>query len=41
MDLIAGCIDPELDNPDSTNQYIEELERINPFNNAAAILCRA
>ena len=31
MDLIAQCIDPELDNPTSVNQYIEELESINPF----------
>jgi len=31
MDLIASCIDPELDNPTSTNNYIEELEQINPF----------
>ena len=31
MDLIATCIDPELDNPASTNQYIEELERIKPM----------
>jgi hypothetical protein len=31
MDLIASCIDPELDNPASTNKYIEELESINPF----------
>jgi hypothetical protein len=31
MDLIATCLDPELDNPASTNQYIEELERIKPI----------
>ncbi len=31
MDLIASCIDPELDNPTSTNKYVEELESINPF----------
>jgi hypothetical protein len=31
MDLIASCINPELDNPASTNKYIEELESINPF----------
>lgn len=26
MDLIATCIDPELDNPDSNNRYIDDLE---------------
>ncbi len=28
MDLVASCIDPELDNPTSNNSYIEELETI-------------
>jgi hypothetical protein len=28
MDLIASCIDPELDNPDSNNSYIAKLEKI-------------
>ena len=30
MDLIATCIDPELDNPTSPNQYIEDIENLNP-----------
>lgn len=30
MDLIATCIDPELDNPHSPNRYIKDLEHINP-----------
>ncbi len=30
MDLIATSVDPELDNPSSPNQYIEDIERINP-----------
>jgi hypothetical protein len=30
MDLIATCVDPELDNPTSPNQYIEDIEQINP-----------
>ena len=29
MDLIATCIDPELDNPSSPNQYIEDIESSN------------
>src|SRR3990170_6764702 len=29
MDLITTCIDPELDNPDSPNQYIEDIESLN------------
>ena len=29
MDLIVTCIDPELDNPDSPNQYIEDIESLN------------
>jgi len=28
MDLIVGCVDPELGNPDSPNRYIEDLERV-------------
>lgn len=28
MDLIAACIDAELDNPTSQNQYIEAVERV-------------
>ena len=28
MDLIAKCIDPELDNPASPNQYIQDIEHI-------------
>jgi hypothetical protein len=28
MDLILSCLDPELDNPDSSNQYIEDIERL-------------
>ena len=31
MDLIATCIDPELENPKSPSQYIEELESIKPI----------
>jgi phage FluMu gp28-like protein len=31
MDLIASCIDPELDNSASCNNYIEELENIKPI----------
>jgi hypothetical protein len=31
LDLIADCIDPELENPTSANKYIEQLENINPF----------
>ena len=30
MDLIATCIDPELDNPISPNQYIKDIDHINP-----------
>jgi hypothetical protein len=30
MNLIVTCIDPELGNPDSPNQYIEDIERANP-----------
>jgi len=30
MDLIAACIDPELDNPNSPNRYIKDLEHMNP-----------
>jgi len=30
MDLIASCIDAELDNPNSPNQYIEDIEHIKP-----------
>jgi phage FluMu gp28-like protein len=30
MDLIATCIDPELDNPTSPSQYIEDIENLNP-----------
>ena len=30
MDLIASIIDPELDNPTSPNQYIQELDEITP-----------
>ncbi len=29
MDLIATCIDPELDNPASPNRFIEEIETFN------------
>lgn len=29
IDLIAACIDPELDNPGSPNQYIEDVEHVN------------
>ena len=28
MDLIQTCIDPELDNPESTNQYIPDIESV-------------
>jgi hypothetical protein len=28
MDLIATCLDPELDNPNSPNQYIQEIENL-------------
>ena len=31
LDLIATCVDPELDNPTSMYCYIENLELINPF----------
>jgi phage FluMu gp28-like protein len=31
MDLIAGCLDPELDNPNSYYCYIENIENITPF----------
>lgn len=31
MDLIAACIDPELDNPNSHNKYIETIDSINPI----------
>ena len=31
MDLIASCVNPELDDPKSPNQYIEELESIKPI----------
>ena len=30
MDLIANCIDPELDNPQSPNSYIEDIENTRP-----------
>ncbi len=30
MDLIAACIDPELDNPNAINSYIENLQDIEP-----------
>jgi hypothetical protein len=30
MDLIAACIDPELDNPTSPDQCIEDIEHLNP-----------
>ncbi|MBN1245739.1 hypothetical protein JXA31_09125 [Candidatus Bathyarchaeota archaeon] len=30
LDLIATCIDPELDNPASPNQYIEDIEHVKP-----------
>ena len=30
LDLIATCIDPELSNPTSPNQYIEDIEHPNP-----------
>ncbi len=30
MDLIAACIDPELDNPTSPDQYIKDIEHLNP-----------
>jgi phage FluMu gp28-like protein len=29
IDLIATCIDPELDNPASSNQYVEDIEHVN------------
>jgi hypothetical protein len=28
MDLIATCLDPELDNPNSPNQYIQDIENL-------------
>jgi hypothetical protein len=28
MDLIAKCLDPELDNPSSPNQYLQDIEQI-------------
>ncbi|KPV64953.1 MAG: Terminase-like family protein [Candidatus Bathyarchaeota archaeon BA1] len=30
MDLIISCVDPELGNPDSPNQYIENIEEVSP-----------
>jgi hypothetical protein len=30
MDLIAACIDPELDNPNALNSYIENLQDVEP-----------
>ena len=30
LDLIATCIDPELNNPNSPDQYIEDIEHTNP-----------
>lgn len=30
MDLIVSCVDPELGNPDSPNQYIEDVEKASP-----------
>jgi len=30
MDLIVSCVDPELGNPDSPNQYIEDIEKVIP-----------
>jgi phage FluMu gp28-like protein len=30
VDLIAKCIDPELDNPASPAAYIEDIEKVNP-----------
>ena len=30
LDLIADCIDPELSNPNSPNQYIEDIEHAKP-----------
>jgi hypothetical protein len=30
MDLIVSCVDPELGNPDSPNQSIEDIEKVSP-----------
>jgi hypothetical protein len=30
MDLISTCLDPELDNPASPNQYIQDMDAFNP-----------
>jgi phage terminase large subunit-like protein len=30
MDLIAACIDPELDNPTSPNRYIDNIDSLDP-----------
>jgi hypothetical protein len=32
IDLIATCVDPELGNPNSTNSYVEDIEKANPQN---------
>ncbi len=32
MDLIVGCVDPELGNPESAKAYIEDMEKIKPEN---------
>ena len=29
MDLIVACVNPELDNPDSPNAYVEDIEKVN------------
>jgi len=29
MDLIVGCVDPELGNPDSSDAYIDDIEKVN------------
>ncbi len=35
MDLIAQCIDPELDNPNSVFKYVENLEPKSPYQNTS------
>ncbi len=30
MDLIVGCVDPELGNPDSAKAYVEDIEKLKP-----------
>ncbi len=30
IDLIAGCIDPQLGNPESPDAYVEDIEKVNP-----------